>query len=116
MGVGYKLVNIDKKQQIGFYNVDTGTKLSELTRNVIASTIVTYYLLTNTGDKIGFINDTEYSFIVCGQTYQSEYFTDFVDATDKIIEELLEMKIIQDNGITWVDKEDNLFNRNLTLI
>ena len=103
MGVGYKLVNIDKKQQVGFYNVDTGTKLRELSGTVIASTIVTYYLLTNTGDRIGFIND-------------SDYFTDFVDVTDKIIKELIEKGIIQDNGIIWIDKEDNLFNRDLTNI
>ena len=116
MGVGYKLVNIDKKQQVGFYNVDTGTKLRELSGTVIASTIVTYYLLTNTGERVGFINDTEYRFVVCGQNYDSDYFTDFVDVTDKIIKELIEKGIIQDNGIIWIDKEDNLFNRDLTNI
>ena len=100
MGVGYKL----------------GTKLRELSGTVIASTIVTYYLLTNTGDRIGFINDTEYRFVVCGQNYDSDYFTDFVDVTDKIIKELIEKGIIQDNGIIWIDKEDNLFNRDLTNI
>ncbi len=73
MGVGYRLVNIDKKQQVCFYNVDTGTKLRELSGTVIASTIVTYYLLTNTGDRIGFINNTEGRFIVCGQNYESAY-------------------------------------------
>lgn len=116
MGVDYILVNIDKKQQVGFYNVDTGTKLRELSGTVIASTIVTYYLLTNTGDRIGFINDTEDHLIVCGQNYKSDYFSDFVDVTDKIIEELIEKEIIQDNGIIWIDKEDNLFNRDLTNI
>ncbi|MBK8055728.1 MAG: hypothetical protein IPK35_21250 [Saprospiraceae bacterium] len=116
MGVGYRLVNIDKKHQVGFYNVDTGTKLRELSGTVIASTIVTYYLLTNTGDRIGFINDTEDHFIVCGQNYKANYFTDFADVTDKVIEELIEKEIIQDNGIIWIDKEDNLFKRDLTNI
>lgn len=116
MGVGHILVNIDKKQQIGFYNVDTGTKLRELSGTVIASTIVTYYLLTNTGDRIGFINDAEDRFIVCGQNYESDYFTDFVDVTNKVIEELIEKEIIHDNGVIWIDKEDNLFNRDLTNI
>jgi len=116
MGVGHILVNIDKKQQIGFYKVDTGTKLRELSGTVIASTIVTYYLLSNTGDRIGFINDTEYSFNVCGQNYQSDYFSDFIDVTDKVIEELIEMEIIKDNGIIWIDKEENLFYRDLTNI
>lgn len=113
MGVGHILVNIDKKQQVGFYNVDTGTKLRELSGTVIASTIVTYYLLTNTGDRIGFINDTEDSFIVCGKNYKSDYFINFVDVTENIIEELIEEGIIKDNGILWIDKENNLFNRDL---
>ena len=53
---------------------------------------------------------------MCGQNYDSDYFTDFVDVTDKIIKELIEKGIIQDNGIIWIDKEDNLFNRDLTNI
>lgn len=113
MGVGYRLINIDKKHQISFYNIDTGTKLRELSGTVIASTIVTYYLLTNTGDRIGFINDTEDCFMVCRQNYNSDYFLDFVDVTDKIIEELIEKEIIEDKGLIWIDKKENLFNRDL---
>lgn len=113
MGMGYILVNIDKKQQVGFYNVNTGTKLRELSGTIIASTIVTYYLLTNSGDRIGFINDTQDSFIICGQNYKSDYFVGFADVTDKIIEELIKEEIIKDNGIIWIDEEDNLFDRDL---
>jgi hypothetical protein len=53
---------------------------------------------------------------VCGQNYESDYFTDFVDVTEKVIDELIEKEIIQDKGINWIDKEDNLFNRDLTNI
>ena len=113
MGMGYNLVNIDKKQQVSFYNINTGIKLRELSGTIIASTIVTYYLLINTGDRIGFINDTEDSFIVCGKNYKSDYFINFVDVTENIIEELIEEGIIKDNGILWIDKENNLFNRDL---
>lgn len=113
MGVGYSLVNIDKKQQISFNRVDTGTKLRELSGTVIASTIVTYYLLSNLGDRIGFLIDTDDIFIVCGQNYELDYFTDFVDVTEKVIEELIEKEIIKDRGIIWIDKEDNLFYRDL---
>jgi hypothetical protein len=116
MGVGYRLVNIDKKQKIDFYNVDTGNKILELSGTVIPSAIVTYYLLSNTGDRIGFINDTGDSFTVCGQKYQSDYFSHFTDVTEKVIDELIEKEILQDNGIIWIDKEDNLFNRDLTNI
>ncbi len=116
MAKGYRLVNLDKKHQIGFYNVNTGTKLRELSGTVIASTMVTYYLLTNLGNRIGFINDTEDHFIVCGQNYKSDFFVDFIDITDKIIEELIEKEIIEDNGIVWIDQDENLFYRNLTNI
>lgn len=116
MGVGYILVNVDKKQQISFYNIDTGTKLCELSGTVIASTIVTYYLLTNAGDRIGFINDTDTSFKVWEQEYKSDFFIDFVDVTNQVTDELIEKQIIKDEGIIWIDKEDNLFNRDLVNI
>jgi len=113
MGVGYTLVNIDKKQTIDFYKIKTGTKLRELSGTVIASTIVTYYLLTNTGDRIAFIDDTYSQFNLFGRNYQSDFFDDFIDMTDKIVDELIEQEIIQDNGVIWIDKEDNLFFRDL---
>lgn len=116
MRLGYTLINIDKKQQIRFYNVDTGTKLRELSGTVIASTIVTYYFLKNTGDRIGFINDTEDSVIVCGQNYPSNNFTDFIEVTNQIVEELIANEIIKDNGISWIDKKENLFVRDLVNI
>lgn len=113
MGVEYTLVNIDKRHQIDFYNVGTGRKQKELSGTIIASAIITYYMLTNTGDRIGFINDVEESFLVCGQNYSLDYFSDFVDVTELIVEELIEKKIFKDNGIVWIDKEDNLFYRDL---
>ena len=113
MGVGYYLANIDKKQIIHFYKVDSGNKVLELSGTVIASTIVTYYLLTNIGDRIGFINDTESSYVVCGQKYPYEYFKDFEEVTDKVIEELIKKDIIKDNGIVWIDKEEDSFYRDL---
>ncbi len=116
MGHTYILVNIDKKQKISFYNVDTGTKLRELSGTIIASTIATYYMLTNAGDRIGFINNTENNCIVCGENYSVEHFQDYQDVTDKIVEELIKQEIVKDNGIKWVDKEDNLFYRDLVNI
>jgi hypothetical protein len=113
MGVGHILVNIDKKQLIDFYRVDTGTKLRELSGNTVASTIVTYYLLSNIGNQISFINDVESSFIICGKKYQVDFFTNFQNVTEIIIEALIEQGIIQDEGILWIDKEENLYYRDL---
>ena len=113
MGVGHILVNIDKKQLIDFYRVDTGTKLRELSGNTVASTIVTYYLLSNIGNQISFINDVESSFVICGKKYQVDFFTNFQNVTEIIVEELIEQGIIQDEGILWIDKEENLSYRDL---
>ncbi|MDI9871892.1 hypothetical protein [Flectobacillus roseus] len=113
MGVGHILVNIDKKQLIDFYRVDTGTKLRELSGNTVASTIVTYYLISNIGNQISFINDVESSFVICGKKYQVDFFTNFQNVTEIIIEELIEQGIIQDEGILWIDKEENLYYRDL---
>ena len=98
---------------IDFYRVDTGTKLRELSGNTVASTIVTYYLLSNIGNQISFINDVESSFVICGKKYQVDFFTNFQNVTEIIIEELIEQGIIQDEGILWIDKEENLYYRDL---
>lgn len=113
MGVGYILVNLDKREQIGFHQINTGTKLQELVGTDIASTIVTYYLLTNTGDRIGFINDTYDSFMVCGQKYEAQYFYDFEDVTHEVVEELIQKGMVKDNGIIWIYEEENIFVRDL---
>jgi hypothetical protein len=114
MSVGYTLVNIDKGQKISFYSVNTGTKLNELSGTIISSSIVTYYLLTNPGDQIGFINDTFDKFNICGKVYDRKYFESFIDVTSQIISDLIENQIFRDDGIIWVDKEDNLSYRDLT--
>lgn len=113
MGAWYILVNMDKREIINFYQINTGMKLRELSGTVIASTIVTYYMLTNIGDRIGFIDDTNYILNVCGEYYKPEYFDGFTDVTDRIVENLIRDEIIKDNGIIWVNKEDNLFVKDL---
>jgi len=116
MGRGYTLINVDKKEKIGFGNVNTGTKLRELSGTIVASSIITYYLLTNIGDKISFIDDHQISFTLFEQTYDIEDFDDFKDVTDDVIEELIENKIFRDDGILWIDKEEDLYYRDLTNI
>ncbi|WP_343633240.1 hypothetical protein [Fluviicola sp.] len=116
MGLDYSLVNVDKKEIIDFYGVDTGTHFREIPGTVIASTIVTYYLIKNAGDRIGFISDIslpDVPEIICGEEFSFEYLRDFTEVTDRIIDELIEQEIIKDHGIVWIDKEDNLFYRDL---
>lgn len=113
MGLDYALANIDKKEIIDFSGVDTGTHFREIPGTVSTSTIVTYYLIRNSGDRIGFISDLGINEVVCGQEYSWEYFKDFAEVTDRIIDELIEQEILKDHGIKWIDQEDNLFYRDL---
>ena len=116
MALDYALVNIDKKEIIDFCYVETGTHFREIPGTVISSTIITYYLMKNSGDRIGFISDLalpDVPEIVCGQEYSWEYFKDFAEVTDRIIDELIEKEIIEDRGIIWIDQKDNLFYRDL---
>lgn len=116
MARGYTLINIDKKEKIDFACVNTGTKLRELSGTAIASSIITYYMLTNIGDKIAFIDDHQISFTFFGQTYDIEDFDKFEDVTEKVIKELIEDKIYRDDGILWIDKEEDLYYHDLTNI
>ena len=116
MGRDYIFVNFDKKQKISFDNINTGTKLRELSGTSISASIITYYLLTNNGDKIAFIDDHETNFTFFGQIYNLDDLDNFEDVTKKIIDEPVKQKIIKDNGIIWVDKEENLFFHDLVNI
>ena len=113
MGVGYILVNIDKREKISFFEIDTGTKLRELSGTIVASNMVTYYLLTHTGDHIGFINDTYPEMRLFGKTYKAEDFADFKEVTHRTVEEMIRQEILADMGKRWIDEADNLFVRDL---
>lgn len=116
MGRCYTLVNIDKKEKIDFQPVNTGTKLRELSGTAIASSIITYYMLTHIGDKISFIDDCDIRFVIFGQTYCMEDFEEFEDVTENVVEQLIRDNIYQEENFTWIDKEENLYYRNLTNI
>ncbi|HYG14313.1 MAG TPA: hypothetical protein VEC12_01070 [Bacteroidia bacterium] len=116
MGTWHILINIDKKEKISFSNVDTGLKLRELSGTAIAGSIVTCYLLNNVGDKITFINDSDEEFFLFGEKYKSNSFTAYREVTDEIVSLLLEQGVYKQEGIIIVDKEDNLFYKNLVNI
>lgn len=79
MGVQYILVNLDKQEKIAFYELDCGTKHFELLSNPVATAIISHYLLINSGDKIGFIDDTHDEFQLFKRTYSHDYFSQFTD-------------------------------------
>jgi len=105
MGVQFELINLDKKELISFYGIDTGTKLRELSGTIVAGNIVTWYLLHNTGDRISFVNDTEEAQVLFGKSYHLVDFSNFMDVTLRIINELIEAEILQSAGARKIDGE-----------
>ncbi len=116
MGAWFFLVNIDKKEKVFFNNIITGVKWRELSGISIAGSMVTYYLLHNSGDRISFINDSDGIFNLFNKQYTWQDFSDYKEMTDKIVQGLIENGIYRDDGIIVIDEDDNLFERNLTNI
>ena len=105
MGVQFELINLDKKELISFYGIDTGTKLRELSGTIVTGNIVTWYLLHNTGDRISFVNDTEEAQLLFDKSYNLADFSSFTDVTLRIINELIEAEILQSAGARKIDEE-----------
>ena len=113
MGLQYKLINLDKKERISFFRVDTGTKLRELAGTEVAGNIVTWYLLQNIGDRISFVDDHSEEFTLFGSVYKYKDFYSYPDITERIIQELIAAEILEDNGVLWIDEEDDLYFKDL---
>lgn len=116
MGAWFLLVNIDKKEKVFFDKIRTGVKWRELSGTSIAGSMVTYYLLHNSGDRIAFINDSDGVFNLFNKQYTWQDFSDYKEMTDEIVQGLIENGIYRDDGIIVIDEEENLFERNLTNI
>jgi hypothetical protein len=114
MGFMYELVNLDKQERLTFERVNTGTKKIELSGTAVSGNLVTYYLLKNAGDRITFVDDTSPTMTLFGQEYADKaLFGTYLDVTQTVIEELLALGILRDDGIRWIDQEEGLFFRDL---
>lgn len=111
-------MNITKREQILFSHLPASTRW-ELTTYPVSAALITWYLINNSGDQIGFIPDTygpsdkEWPFknILREQTYQ------FPDVTDKIVNEMIAEGILKDSGIDIFDKDEpDVFIRKLEVI
>lgn len=99
MGQGYVLINKSSKEVIT-YAFLRASKARELSGNSVTSAITSWYLLKNMGDKIQFIEEEK-----VGDGY--------TDVTNQIIEELIENKILKDNGFEVFDEEPIVYMRKL---
>lgn len=59
MGVGYELINVTKKERISFSHLPVSS-MKEISGNPVSSAITTWYLIKNSGDKIGVVPDQYY--------------------------------------------------------
>jgi hypothetical protein len=113
MGLGFGLVNIDKRERISFSRVKTGTKKRELSGTIVSGSIITFYMIKNIGDRITFVDDHSSQFQLFEKEFTWADFLEFKDVTDGIIEELINNEILKDVGVIWIDKEENLYFRDL---
>ena len=113
MSLGFELINIDKKERISFSKVNTGTKKRELSGTIVSGSIITFYMIKNIGDHITFVDDHSSQFNLFEKEYTWADFHEFKDVTAEIIEELIKNDIINDDGVIWIDKEENLYFRDL---
>ena len=96
------MVNLTKKEQISFEKLPVA-KMREISGNPASAAIVAWYLLKNSGDKIGFFGD-EIDSPFSGVSYTD--ICDFPDRTSDLIETLIKQEILEDCGIGYQDDDD----------
>lgn len=103
MGVEYELVNISKKERITFTHL-AGSKRRELAGNPAQAAVTTWYLLTNQGDNIQFVSDSDndWPFSVGKRGDQHDY----PDKTFDVVSALIQQGILEDVGYLYQDEEE----------
>ena len=102
MGVYYTLANLTKREKIDFSKLPVSKK-REIAGNPAAAAIVAWYLLENSGDRIGFYGDETpppYAEVSLNEVI------DFVDKTAELIDNLIEAGILVDCGVSYQDVDE----------
>jgi hypothetical protein len=112
MSLEYILVNQSKKEMISFTHLN-GAKPRELAGNSAQSAIVTWYLLTNQGDQIQLVSDSEDDWPFFSGSKQEAWL--YPDKTDEIIDALISQGVLSDFGNLYTDKDepDTVFIRDI---
>ena len=115
MSVGYLLVNATKRETINFSHLPVNT-LSEIYSNPVTAIVVSWYMANNHGDEISFISDTdgEWPFTFCN----GGLLPSFEDRTEFVLNILLNLGIIIDNGMLYQDEDEpeTVFVRSLSVV
>lgn len=103
MGVQYILVNQTKNECIHFLHMN-GAKAKELAGNPAQAAVVTWYMLTNQGDSIQFVSDTNSAWPFSSGSRAD--LNGYSDVTMKYISLLVEQGILKNDGKLYVDEDD----------
>jgi len=103
MSVGLELVNASRKEIISFAHLPVNTK-SEIIRNPVSASIVTWYLAEHQGDEIQFVSDT-YDDWPFSLGIKSDLYL-FKDVTDKYLNTLISLGVLKDNGFEFQDPDE----------
>ncbi len=109
MGVTYRLVNYTKKEQISFIHIGA-FKARELAGNPASAAMTTWYLLQHLGDAISFVtyDFDDWPFPEGTQ----EDLNDYPNVEDQIVEQLIEQKILVDEGRgVYREDEPDIYTR-----
>lgn len=103
MGVGYLLVNHTRREQVRFAHLPASTA-TELAGNPIPAAVTTWYLIRHSGEQIAFVSDTygDWPFPSGSPADVAGY----PDVTDDIVTQLIEARILRDDGIAWADETE----------
>lgn len=83
------------------------------TGTAISSSLIAFYMLTNIGDKITFVDDQTTEHFVFGKTLTWDEINKFQDVTEKLVEKLIQQDIYVNKGKIWIDEEEGLFFHDL---
>jgi hypothetical protein len=105
MGVSYDLVNLTKKQCVGFYHL-AASKVRELAGDPVSAAIVTWYMLQNRGDRITFVPDQYPDREWPCPDVSHEEILSYPDVTDQVVDSLIQAGILGDEGIEYLFEDE----------
>jgi hypothetical protein len=101
----FLLVNCSKREVISFEHL-TGAKKRELTGSPAQSAIVTWYMLTNIGDNIQFVSDSDSDDDWPFNVYSKSDLIHFKEMTNELVDRLVSEEILKDFGKSYVDDDE----------
>jgi len=103
MGVGFVLVNHSRREKVTLAQLPASTA-NKLAGNAVTAAMTTWYLLQHREEQVAVVFDSldDWPFPSGGRSDLHSY----PDVTDRIVDELIAVKILRDDGVSWADPDD----------